>query len=173
MAFRRALQLSWCLIQVGMVSRCMLIMILLLIISRENWDFGGFVISDYEGIDRITTPPHAETTHIPSKLQFLLVLTWSFPVYCQLQMQSRYKVISMSRIDDAVSRILRFKFIAGLFENPMSDKSFVSYLGSKEHRELAREAVRKSPGLTKPELVLRQGTEAAVFSILGAVTPKN
>ncbi|KAK1354113.1 hypothetical protein POM88_047369 [Heracleum sosnowskyi] len=63
MPFRRELQLSWCLIQVGMVSRCMLIMILLLIISRENWDFGGIVISDYEGIDRITTPPHADYTY--------------------------------------------------------------------------------------------------------------
>lgn len=41
------------------------------------------------------------------------------------------KVIPMSRIDDAVTRILRIKFIAGLFENPMSDESFVSYLGSK------------------------------------------
>lgn len=41
------------------------------------------------------------------------------------------KIIPMSRIDDAVSRILRVKFIAGLFENPMSDESFVNHLGSK------------------------------------------
>lgn len=44
------------------------------------------------------------------------------------------KVIPMSRIDDAVSRILRVKFIAGLFESPMSDESFISYLGSKVMR---------------------------------------
>lgn len=41
------------------------------------------------------------------------------------------KAISMSRIDDAVERILRVKFIMGLFENPMSDHSMVKHLGSK------------------------------------------
>lgn len=40
-------------------------------------------------------------------------------------------VIPMSRIDDAVRRILRVKFIAGVFENPMADLSFANQLGSK------------------------------------------
>ncbi|KAI3988533.1 hypothetical protein MKX01_026347 [Papaver californicum] len=55
----------------------------------------------------------------------------------------------MSRIDDAVRRILRVKFIMGLFENPISDFSFVNHLGSQAHRDLAREAVRKSLVLLK------------------------
>ncbi|KAF5183122.1 Beta-glucosidase bogh3b [Thalictrum thalictroides] len=57
--------------------------------------------------------------------------------------------IPMSRIDDAVSRILRVKFMMGLFENPMADLSLVDQLGSQEHRDLAREAVRKSLVLLK------------------------
>lgn len=40
-------------------------------------------------------------------------------------------VIPMSRIDDAVSRILRVKFIMGLFENPLADLSYADYLGSQ------------------------------------------
>ena len=40
-------------------------------------------------------------------------------------------VISMSRIDDAVARILRVKFTMGLFESPFTDLSFVSHLGSQ------------------------------------------
>ena len=41
------------------------------------------------------------------------------------------KVIPMSRIDDAVSRILRVKFTMGLFENPLADLSFIGHLGSQ------------------------------------------
>ena len=40
-------------------------------------------------------------------------------------------VIPMSRIDDAVRRILRVKFVLGLFENPMADYSLVHELGSQ------------------------------------------
>ena len=39
--------------------------------------------------------------------------------------------IPMSRIDDAVRRILRVKFSMGLFENPLADLSFVDQLGSQ------------------------------------------
>lgn len=57
--------------------------------------------------------------------------------------------VSMSRIDDAVKRILRVKFTMGLFENPLADYSMTKYLGIQEHRDLAREAVRKSLVLLK------------------------
>ena len=40
-------------------------------------------------------------------------------------------VIPMTRIDDAVRRILRVKFVLGLFENPMADYSLVHELGSQ------------------------------------------
>lgn len=41
------------------------------------------------------------------------------------------KFIPMSRIDDAVSRILRVKFTMGLFENPLADFSMVNEVGSQ------------------------------------------
>lgn len=37
----------------------------------------------------------------------------------------------MSRIDDAVERILRVKFVAGLFEHPFSDRSLLDKVGCK------------------------------------------
>ncbi|CAN0829772.1 Lysosomal beta glucosidase [Linum grandiflorum] len=58
----------------------------------------------------------------------------------------------MSRINDAVARILRVKFTMGLFEYPLADQSFIRYLGCQDHRELAREAVRKSLVLLKNSL---------------------
>lgn len=48
-----------------------------------------------------------------------------------LTFQVKNKIIPMSRIDDAVRRILRVKFVMGLFEYPLADLSLVSQLGSK------------------------------------------
>jgi beta-glucosidase len=39
--------------------------------------------------------------------------------------------IPMSRIDDAVERILRVKFISGVFEHPFSDQSLLDIVGCK------------------------------------------
>ena len=39
--------------------------------------------------------------------------------------------ISMKRINDAVSRILRVKFTMGLFENPLGDRSLTSVVGAQ------------------------------------------
>lgn len=41
------------------------------------------------------------------------------------------KIVPMSRIDDAVRRILRVKFTMGLFEKPMADQTFIDQLGSQ------------------------------------------
>jgi beta-glucosidase len=50
----------------------------------------------------------------------------------------------MSRIDDAVRRILAVKFQMGLFERPFSDPAQRAAVGSSEHRAIARQAVRES-----------------------------
>lgn len=39
--------------------------------------------------------------------------------------------VPISRIDDAVERILRVKFVAGLFEHPLSDRSLLDFVGCK------------------------------------------
>lgn len=59
------------------------------------------------------------------------------------------KVIPVSRINDAVRRILRVKFMLGLFERSFGDYRIADQLGKKEHRDIAREAVRKSLVLLK------------------------
>src|SRR4029079_13899519 len=55
--------------------------------------------------------------------------------------------VPMSRIDDAVKRILRVKFAMGLMDNArnhLSDKQLQKSFGSAEHRQVARECVRES-----------------------------
>lgn len=50
-----------------------------------------------------------------------------------LTFQVKNNIIPISRIDDAVARILRVKFTMGLFENPLADLSLTNQLGSKVH----------------------------------------
>jgi beta-glucosidase len=52
--------------------------------------------------------------------------------------------IPESSVDEAVRRILRVKFSLGLFEQPMPDPKYQATIRSREHIELARQAVRES-----------------------------
>lgn len=53
-----------------------------------------------------------------------------------LTFQVKNNIIPMSRIDDAVKRILRVKFVMGLFENPMADLSLANQLGSQVYQSI-------------------------------------
>ncbi|RYB95402.1 glycoside hydrolase family 3 protein [Nocardioides oleivorans] len=59
--------------------------------------------------------------------------------------------VPVSRIDDAVTRILTKKFELGLFEHPFTDRTYIDDIGSAQHRKVAREAVAKSQVLLKNE----------------------
>ncbi|RHN50781.1 putative glucan 1,3-beta-glucosidase [Medicago truncatula] len=121
---------------------------------KNTLRFKGFVISDWEGIDRITSPPHANYTFsieagVNAGIDMIMIPHNYTEFIDGLTLLVKKNVIPMSRIDDAVKRILRVKFVMGLFENPLADYSLADQLGSQEHRELAREAVRKSLVLLK------------------------
>jgi beta-glucosidase len=57
--------------------------------------------------------------------------------------------VPMSRIDEAVGRILRVKFELGLFEKPMADSALISKVGTDESRQVALQAARESLTLLK------------------------
>jgi len=57
--------------------------------------------------------------------------------------------VKMSRINDAVSRILTKKFELGLFEHPYTDRTNLPAIGSPAHRAVARKAVAESQVLLK------------------------
>lgn len=121
---------------------------------KGDLKFRGFVISDWQGIDGITSPPgenytYSVETGIKAGIDMIMVPYNYTGFIDELTSLVNKKVVPISRIDDAVERILRVKFVMGLFENPMADLSLASQLGKKEHRELAREAVRKSLVLLK------------------------
>ncbi|XP_052193000.1 uncharacterized protein LOC127801699 isoform X2 [Diospyros lotus] len=116
--------------------------------------FKGFVISDWEGIDKITTPPHSNYTYsvqasILAGVDMVMVPYKYTEFIDDLIYLVKKTVIPMDRIDDAVSRILLVKFTMGIFENPLADLSLIDEVGSQAHRNLAREAVRRSLVLLK------------------------
>ncbi|KAI3743356.1 hypothetical protein L1987_61063 [Smallanthus sonchifolius] len=121
---------------------------------KNTLKFKGFVISDWEGIDKITNPQDANYTYsilagINAGIDMVMVPFYYREFIDGLTYLVKNKFIPMSRVDDAVQRILRVKFTMGLFENPMADYSMTKYLGCQEHRDLAREAVRKTLVLLK------------------------
>ena len=114
----------------------------------------GFVITDWQAVDKITTPPHQHYYHsiqetLHAGIDMVMVPYDYTEFVADVVSQAKKGAIKMDRINDAVSRILRVKFTMGLFEDPLPDRRLTEYLGSKPHRELARDAVRKSLVLLK------------------------
>nr|POF18720.1 periplasmic beta-glucosidase [Quercus suber] len=123
-------------------------------ILKEKLGFKGFLLSDWEGIDTICEPYRADYRHcVLTSINAGLDMNME-PLRYEEYFETLISLIEsgeipMSRIDDAVKRILKVKFIAGLFEHPFADRSLLDMVGCKVHRELAREAVRKSLILLK------------------------
>ena len=116
---------------------------------KNELGFDGFVISDWDGINYLSDN-YEEAAVMSLKAgmdMFMITEKWKdFIEFIKKNVLSGR--ISMERLDDAVRRILRVKFKFGLFEKPRPAQRKLSLdhssFGSAEHREVAREAVRKS-----------------------------
>ncbi|XP_008220446.1 PREDICTED: beta-glucosidase BoGH3B-like [Prunus mume] len=123
-------------------------------ILKDKLGFKGFVISDWEALDQLCEPRGADyrfciSSAVNAGIDMVMVPFRYEQFVKDLVYLVEHGNISMSRIDDAVERILRVKFVSGLFEHPFSDRSLLDMVGCKLHRDLAREAVRKSLVLLK------------------------
>jgi beta-glucosidase len=119
-------------------------------VLKGELGFKGFVVSDWEGIGQL---PGDRATQIETAINAGIDMAMEpsnfknfISTLKELVSQNR---VSITRIDDAVRRILRKKFELGLFENPFTDRSLTLSIGSSEHRAVAREAVRQSLVLLK------------------------
>ena len=119
-------------------------------VLKERLGFDGFVVGDWNGhrfVEGCTVDSCAQAVNAGLDM-FMITAEWKALLKNTIA-QVQNGEIPMSRIDDAVSRILRVKIRAGLFERdrPLAGKTGI--LGSPEHRAIAREAVRKSLVLLK------------------------
>jgi beta-glucosidase len=150
-------------------------------ILKKQLGFDGIVVSDYNGIEQINkdedgNPVSGLKQQVKTSVNagmdmFMETGNWKNCINCIKDLVNDEKTtpgtgIQMSRIDDAVSRILRVKFQAGLFKNPKANPQLVSNFGSKEDREVSREAVRKSLVLLKNDNITLNGNTAPILSQL-------
>jgi len=121
-------------------------------VLKNQMGFDGFVISDWQAIDQLPGDyPSDIRTSINAGLDMIMVPT-NYQAFTQgLTAEVTAGRVPQARIDDAVSRILVQKFKLGLFEQPYSDTSKLSTIGSAEHRAVGREAAAKSQVLLKNE----------------------
>jgi len=134
--------------------RCSASKRLLTEILKEELGFEGFLISDYNAISQIDPkdPKKSIMISINAGMDMAMVPSGYREFFNNLKELVEEGKVPMSRIDDAVTRILRVKFALGLMDESRSqkaDRTLHRDFGSPEHRILAREAVRKSVVLLK------------------------
>lgn len=138
---------------------------------KEELDFDGVVVSDWADIPNLLNRDHLSADYKgavklainagvdmvmePYNLQFC-------PALVELVNEGE---VPMSRIDDAVRRVLRLKFRLGLFENPYRSRGEYPEFGSREHEAVAKAAADESITLLKNEgniLPLKKGSKILV-----------
>jgi len=129
-------------------------------VLKDRMGFDGFVVGDWNGHGQVKGCTNESCPQaVNAGLDIFMVPTnaWK-PLYENTIAQVKSGVIAQSRIDDAVKRILRVKIRAGLFEKPSpANRKFsgkTALIGSKAHRDIARQAVRESLVLLKNKAIL-------------------
>ena len=142
-------------------------------ILRDEWGFNGYVVSDCWAIMDFYTTHRVDKTAPHAAARALLAGT---DVNCGVTYDSlgvavRQHLVSESLVDTAVRRLFRARFKLGMFDPP----EMVPYANlplsvndSKEHRELALEAARKSIVLLKNDAgLLPLKKEVRTIAIIG------
>ena len=125
-------------------------------IVKDRWNFSGFLVGDWNGHGQVEgcTVTNCAQSVIAGLDMYMAPDSWK-GLYENTLANARSGALPPARLDDAVRRILRVKFRAGLFEagKPSSRPYAGEFerLGSADHRAIAREAVRKSLVLLKNE----------------------
>lgn len=127
---------------------------------KQEMGFAGIVVSDYNAVLQLDggnppdefggAPPSDQqiATAMNAGLDMLMIAQTPYVDATLAILTSRAGgAIEQSRIDDAVDRILAVKCEMGMWESdfdPNADSTLLGQIGSSEHREVARQAVRES-----------------------------
>lgn len=122
---------------------------------KKELGFEGFLISDYNAVDQVDKDfKKAIGISINAGMDMVMITDKYRDYIVKLKELISEGVVPMSRIDDAVTRILRVKFAMGMMDpkkSYLADRSLHKTFGSAEHRAVARQAVRESLVLLKNE----------------------
>ena len=144
-------------------------------ILKKELGFEGFLISDYNAIDQLVSPMVDDTAResnnaagqvrssdykscieisINAGMDMVMLTDRYKEFIISLQELVEEGKVPMSRINDAVTRILRVKFAMGMMvaePNLWPNKELQQEFGSQAHRKVARKAVAESVVMLKNE----------------------
>jgi beta-glucosidase len=119
-------------------------------VLKGEMGFEGFVVSDWDAVNAIGGDYKTNIgTAVNAGIDMFMEPYTPVEFIDHLRSLVNAGTVPMSRIDDAVRRILAVKFRMHLFEHPYATTAQTGSLGSSEHRTLARRAVRESLVLLK------------------------
>lgn len=126
-------------------------------VLKGELGFRGFAVSDWEDVKKLYNRDHIASSYEEAVKMSIMagvdmaMVPFDYEFSELLIKLIKNKEIPMSRIDDAVSRILRVKFLLGLFENAYPDKSLASKFGTVESAHLSQQIASESITLVKNE----------------------
>lgn len=132
---------------------------------KGDLGFDGFLISDWEGIDKLPGGTYAEKSvrSVNAGLDMAMA-PYNYGQFVDAIVAGvRSGAVSESRVDDAVRRILTEKMELNLFEQPFADRTNIDGVGSAENRAVAREAAGASQVLLQDDGVLPLAKDASLY----------
>ena len=127
-------------------------------VLREEWGFGGIVVSDYGGVDGVAGA-HKLAADLPEAaamcLKAGLDITLANLDYKDIREAWDRGLLSEEDLDRAVLRLLTVKFSLGLFDEPFVDPDRADRIvRCEEHKRIAAKAARESLVLLKNDGIL-------------------
>lgn len=125
--------------------------------AKEQLKWDGMTVTDWADINNLYTREHIaadrkEALALGINAGIDMIMDPYDPEVCKdIIAAVNEKMIPMSRIDDAVRRVLRLKVRLGLFENPVWDVDNYDKFACKEFQDNAYEAAVESMVLLKNE----------------------
>jgi beta-glucosidase len=126
-------------------------------VLRDEWGFGGIVVSDGMGVERLQSVHHVSRSPAESARKAMLAgIDYEIGrTFLELVGEVAAQRMPAARIDEAVERTLAAKLELGLFEQAPLDPERARALNNAEpHRALALEAARQAAVLLKNDGLL-------------------
>ncbi|MFI5155608.1 MAG: glycoside hydrolase family 3 protein, partial [Chitinophagales bacterium] len=124
-------------------------------VLRKELGFQGLIVTDWEDIIRLhtrhlvaSTPREAVVQAINAGIDMSMV-PGDFSFFDLLKEAVQKKEVPMSRIDDAVRRILLLKMKVGLFDDPYPESDAIANFGLPEYQFIALAAAHEAMTLLK------------------------
>ncbi len=119
-------------------------------VAKDELGFPGFLLSDLDAIRKLPgTSRQQDAAAINAGLDMIMMSNGYAGFVDDVEALVAAGTIRMPRIDDAVTRILRAKAVAGLFDANAPGAEGLATVGSSAHRRIARRAVQQSLVLLK------------------------